>query len=707
MEYVDFLEEHEPLLVMEYLPLGNLACQYGVTEEETLKILYQGLQALEYLHYQTPPTAHRDIKPENILVYSRTPFVIKLVDFGLAKNDSSLKTFCGTNLYAAPEIWDHRRYTALVDIWSLGVIVMQYGYGLPQPSREHKGTAWCQDLFQFAEDREGEGDALMDFISTKMLVMHDEHRQSASVCLGEVRRLWFDAIRPFDIGRKMPTRKTTAEGGTTRSVLRQPRPIAPSDRNESSKIYATGGSSETTEAAISKCELRQGIHMYKVASPQWLDQHPQGSTQIENPRSEGKDLSTLTKRRRPQATQSPTTDAVGGGQSKRARALVSCEVGEQSARVPNPGRVESINPHDVAELAPYFVINVLRQALVVRRSDFRTRATDICRAAGLPRESVAFIQREFKGSFDRVNDCKYPGIYVDFWVGVRLCRRYGLKEWENELRQLTNIHKELKLLEPELSEPASQEPIQYVELTGSSEPVMVRMSDLKINATNIVKLSGRSRDALKQLKRGWAPGSYDIVMSGPTCRMKYQGTYVNLEIGIDLCRRYKLPELEKRLKELKRAPKGTVHEAEPGHLGPSSRASRRLPESPGLNTVSAGNGSTQPREICGTNAGSDGADSRGSVSPREPRSTEQSPQSVPSLRDVGDSAPLHRLRHNISHSLPELADRHSHSAKSGLYELWDSQPQLSGLTVVRPNLNPSNYTALPDYGSFDDLFAPA
>lgn len=67
MEFVDFSKE-QTLLVMEYLPLGNLACQDFITEEETLKILCPGLQALKYLHSHSPPLAHRDIKPENIFL---------------------------------------------------------------------------------------------------------------------------------------------------------------------------------------------------------------------------------------------------------------------------------------------------------------------------------------------------------------------------------------------------------------------------------------------------------------------------------------------------------------------------------------------------------------------------------------------------------------------------------------------------------------
>lgn len=112
MKFVNYSEEQQPLLVMEYLPLGNLACQDFITEEETLQLLCQGLQALDYLHSHSPPLAHRDIKPANILVQFRMPFVIKLADFGLAKNDSSLKTFCGSNEYAAPYLLEGHRLWA-------------------------------------------------------------------------------------------------------------------------------------------------------------------------------------------------------------------------------------------------------------------------------------------------------------------------------------------------------------------------------------------------------------------------------------------------------------------------------------------------------------------------------------------------------------------------------------------------------------------
>jgi len=335
VEFVDFSEEQKPLLVMEYLPLGNLACQDLITEEETLQILCQGLQALQYLHSHSPPLAHRDIKPENILVRSRIPFVIKLVDFGLAKDDSALKTFCGTNEYAAPEIWERHRYTALVDIWSLGVVVLQYGYGLPRPSQRRKGKPWCRDVVKAAEDMEGEGDSLIDLISTKMLRMDYRHRQSASCCLGEVYRLGFHTV---EIGRTTPTGKMIGQDGVRRttSVVTQPLQNAPSDSDVSSGFYDIVSASETTEVNPSKRRLREGVHIYNLASPRSLGRDPQGPTQIRDPQTEDGPTSTLNKRRRLQTIQSRTPDALGRGHSKRARALVSYEAGEQLYKASNP-----------------------------------------------------------------------------------------------------------------------------------------------------------------------------------------------------------------------------------------------------------------------------------------------------------------------------------------------------------------------------------
>lgn len=125
-----------PFLVMPYCSLGNLEDlqnESPITEEESTIVLFQALNALRYLHLRG--VAHRDLKPENILVESRSPLSVKLADFGLANDQPDLKTLCGTQLYATPEVYLGKKYTASIDLWSLGVVIFQYVYGLPQAPR--------------------------------------------------------------------------------------------------------------------------------------------------------------------------------------------------------------------------------------------------------------------------------------------------------------------------------------------------------------------------------------------------------------------------------------------------------------------------------------------------------------------------------------------------------------------------------------------
>lgn len=184
------MEAPSPQLVLEYLPLGNLEDQHRrlpISDDEVPIILQQSLSALTYLHGQTPSIAHRDIKPQNILVQSRKPFHIKLADFGLSKASDYLATVCGTLLYAAPEIVQYYgsksgksvKYTNAVDIWSLGVVIFQYGYGLPHHDDDF-GIPWCRKIIEELDDWDSDG--LTDILSD-MLVMNPKSRDSAKICL--------------------------------------------------------------------------------------------------------------------------------------------------------------------------------------------------------------------------------------------------------------------------------------------------------------------------------------------------------------------------------------------------------------------------------------------------------------------------------------------------------------------------------------------
>ena len=89
--YDFFVDGGRSYLVMDFVADSDLrqivdqarARGQFLPEDEVGNWLGQLLDALEYLHSQTPPVIHRDIKPANIKLTSQGR--IKLVDFGLVK----------------------------------------------------------------------------------------------------------------------------------------------------------------------------------------------------------------------------------------------------------------------------------------------------------------------------------------------------------------------------------------------------------------------------------------------------------------------------------------------------------------------------------------------------------------------------------------------------------------------------------------------
>ncbi|KAK5127042.1 hypothetical protein LTR85_008401 [Meristemomyces frigidus] len=240
VRYVDYQDVASNLyIIMEFVPCGDLQqflAQHGpLTEDLGKKMAIQVLDSLAYLHAMK--ITHRDIKPDNILIANLDPdhFTIKLSDFGLSKvvkdNDTFLKTFCGTLLYCAPEVFPHydahvagrgqkrprkgiaqqpskfHSYSQSVDIWSFGA-VLWYSLCIKPPFEgvaDNTGRGMFEKIMMTPLDpadlvKQGVSDDAVALLA-EMLNTDPASRPLPSYCL---RHRWFGLAQPTTAGSTSP-----------------------------------------------------------------------------------------------------------------------------------------------------------------------------------------------------------------------------------------------------------------------------------------------------------------------------------------------------------------------------------------------------------------------------------------------------------------------------------------------------------------------
>ncbi|XP_053331426.1 serine/threonine-protein kinase PAK 6 [Spea bombifrons] len=132
--YKSYLVGDELWVLMEFVQGGaltDIVSQTRLNEEQIATVCKSVLQALEYLHSQG--VIHRDIKSDSILL--TLDGRVKLSDFGfcaqISKDVPKRKSLVGTPYWMAPEVIMRSSYGTEVDIWSLGIMVIEMVDGEP------------------------------------------------------------------------------------------------------------------------------------------------------------------------------------------------------------------------------------------------------------------------------------------------------------------------------------------------------------------------------------------------------------------------------------------------------------------------------------------------------------------------------------------------------------------------------------------------
>ncbi|KAL8906162.1 MAG: hypothetical protein Q9207_002195 [Kuettlingeria erythrocarpa] len=549
VQYVNLSEEDVPRLIMEFLSLGNLEDQHRIhpiTIEETVAVLCQGLLALEYLHSEGIGYAHRDIKPANILVISRLPFGIKLGDFGLAKTTIHLATRCGTYQYTAPEVWGKGGYTSAVDIWSLGVVIFEYAYGLPVVQGAFHPERWYRNLIRQVKDWESE--QLIDLLSNQMLTMSPLARGSAEDCYKEASDL-HSKVNTYTSRNQSATpaaRMSTSQLMRTIRNLDSPKDVSSNDSESETQILKAISprrrSLNTGPQAPLKTQnpeddrllppgsnKRRRVTMHHRHSFDPNVSHFQSTARadVNANFTERRETSSVSRAERNQRTIAEIPFALTPTRTDRPSSAASVEVpgsGTPNSREKHPEQRLSVylNHHRdearLQELSHEVQILVNGKVVTIRKPDCWLSATEILAVADKTDDEVVV-----NGKGKQLWPLKGP---CDGWVSYE----YGRSLCEAlQLRHLPDL-----LLNKFRG---------YFPVTFLTNIIMIRERDFWVNGTHIVKAAGKTRGEIEKLKKEF---HIDRVQGGLA---RYQGSYLDLKDAIQICHTYRLEGLAKLLRQ--------------------------------------------------------------------------------------------------------------------------------------------------------------
>jgi serine/threonine protein kinase len=176
VEYLkSFIFDKHLWVIMEHMDCGSLTSLIQArfskgrkfTEPEMAGLLRPAMEGLDFIHQRG--RVHRDIKSDNLLVNSSG--AVKIADFGfcvqLTEEQRMRQSMAGTYYWMAPELVRGQQYDQMVDIWSMGITMIEMAEGEPPYLRQDplralyliatkgpprlKSKGWSKNLKDFYE----------------------------------------------------------------------------------------------------------------------------------------------------------------------------------------------------------------------------------------------------------------------------------------------------------------------------------------------------------------------------------------------------------------------------------------------------------------------------------------------------------------------------------------------------------------------------
>lgn len=236
-----------------------------------------------------------------------------------------------------------------------------------------------------------------------------------------------------------------------------------------------------------------------------------------------------------------------------------------NVRAPGASKIPPA-PNHVGEVmkadAEHLQMMIDGQVVLMRQDDCTINATQILKISHMTENQRKNTLRRLKQRNKVVlRPAQGTHGHRNVWVSVRcgkeLCVKHGLVEKLQPLldhgldlqQKRSNAGSEKSLVgrKSALRDPANEpEASPFIRVINRSRPVMVRKSDWRINCTHIANQVS-NKHAAARLKRTLPSDWYDIVRGAS----KYQGTYVNFDVGVDWCRELGLNDLADQLLRLR------------------------------------------------------------------------------------------------------------------------------------------------------------